>query len=448
MIWRSSPGPACFLEKGIPAREFFPHRAAVIRKQYPDTFVLLEGLGMSARDLLSCEVLQLNLYSDHLAGFPDHLFTNSTVNWHGQQLAQKGLVAAAAIWIEDASVFVCLMQSDLCQQVYRHAELKKQCITQLKKRFSAWYKLLFNAILDFAFEAGAAAVLSPTAEWIVGATKKQVDPALFHRIYNFPGESYAARRVTRGCAKYWEVPLDANTGRVVRLQPCAGPETDPRPLISILHDTEENIDTDVPADECRRNLTAMLKIEKELGVRATYNVVGNRFASKRDEIRASGAHSLAFHSWDHDLENQDQLRCCRKVDLQVRGYRPPRSVIPAELSDYALSYHNFEWLASSYSTLKSCPGIAPNRCGLENGIVRIPVSTDDYPLFMGQLDYDEWSSRLLRRAGEGGLLCFGLHDCYARCWLDRYPELLEALSRIGRFVTADELCDMTFLSLG
>jgi hypothetical protein len=70
--------------KGFPAREFFPHTAAIIRKRYLDTLLLLEGCGMTPPELLACGFCQLNLYSECTSGLPDELFTDSTVNWHHQ----------------------------------------------------------------------------------------------------------------------------------------------------------------------------------------------------------------------------------------------------------------------------------------------------------------------------------------------------------------------------
>jgi len=313
--------------------------------------------------------------------------------------------------------------------------------TQLRRRFGAWHRLLFNALLDFGLEAGVEVVCSRTAESIRGAISKQLEPLLF-RIYNFPGEFYASRRVMRGPAEYWEIPVAANAHRVARLSPCTIPEPDPGPLIAIFHDIEENVDTDISAEECRCNLTRMLAIERQCGVRATYDLLGKLFKSKRDEILASDRHALAFHSWDHDLTSDGQLRCCRRVDDQVRGYRPPRSRMTAELTDYALAYYNFEWIACGR------PGLDIRRCDLKNGVARIPIFTDDYPLAAGRMKYAEWRRSLLDKASGAPLLSFGLHDCYAGFWLDSYAELLETLSGMGRFVTADELCDMTFRTLG
>jgi len=460
VITRASPPLPRFQEKGFGVPEFFPHRALIIRKQYPDTLRLFEGRGMTPSELRACEFFQLNLYSDKLGGFPAELFTDPAINWHHQQLGEKGLIAAAGLCVQDGTLLVSVMQSDLCQQLFRSA-LKGECKTQVEKRFGAWHKFLFNAILDFANESGIVVVYSPTSAWILQATKKPVQPGLFQRIYDFPSEFYRARRVVRSRAEYWEVPVVANAHRVVRLVPAALAEPPPGKLICIFHDTEENLGGDGCAEESRRSLAAMLQIESARRVRTTYNVVGSLFACKKDEIRAAGPHCLAFHSYDHVLENERQLPRCREVDLQVRGYRTPQSQITPELTDYSLSYYNFEWLASGlHSLLRDCPGIdyerlptgferlAPNGCGLQNGIVKIPVLTDDHLIATGQMDYGEWSRRLLETARNSAILSFGLHDCYARFWIDSYAELLDALSGIGRFVTADELCDITFRRRG
>ncbi|HEX5931811.1 MAG TPA: hypothetical protein VFY74_08710, partial [Methyloceanibacter sp.] len=151
------------------------------------------------------------------------------------------------------------------------------------------------------------------------------------------------------------------------------------------HDIEENVDTEVSAAECADNLDRMLRIEKELRVDATYNMLGILLARKRQIIEASNPrHSIAFHSFNHSLNDMTQLRQCRDVDLRVRGYRPPRSRITAELSDYNLTFWNFEWLASSVFSLGS------EACRIENGLVKIPIAIDDYPLVTRAVDYQDW----------------------------------------------------------
>jgi hypothetical protein len=53
---------------------------------------------------------------------------------------------------------------------------------------------------------------------------------------------------------------------------------------------------------------------------------------------------------------------------------------------------------------------------------------------------------LLERARAKKFFGFGLHDCYAGLWLERYPQLLHKLAQIGDFVSADQLCDWMFLT--
>src|SRR5579862_9148304 len=111
---RTSTSASPFVAKGFREREFFGHRAVVIRKQYPDAFLLLEGRGVPREELLAGRFCQLNLYSNHLSGFPPELFTDRGVNWHNQQLGENGLIAAAGLYLRENSLIVTLMQSDLC----------------------------------------------------------------------------------------------------------------------------------------------------------------------------------------------------------------------------------------------------------------------------------------------------------------------------------------------
>lgn len=442
MILRNGPAAEQFLAKGIPVRDYFPHYAAVIRKLYPDSLLLLEGRGATKDDLLRSQFFQLNLYSDHLSGLPEDVFADPQVNWHNQQLGRKGLIAAAGLCLRDSSLTITVMQSDVCQQLYRNATLRASAKTQLEKRFGAWHRLLFNAILSYAIELSASAVYSPTADWILASTRRDVQPHLFRRIYDWPDTFYDARRVARNRADYWEVPLESNADRVLRMSPCDAVAQPSVRTICVFHDTEENADTDISVEECRRNLTKMLDIERRADVRATYDIVGALFQRKRDEIRAAGPHALAFHSFDHDVTADNQLRRCREIDLQLRGYRPPRSVITPELSEYSLAYYNFEWLASS------CSSLGGTTCSLNNGIVTIPIAMDDYPLATRSMELSEWRRTLIDKAATSEFFAFGLHDCYAHAWIDFYESLLEEIAQLGTVITADELCDLTYWQQG
>ena len=438
---KKSDSATAFTARGFDRAEVFSHRVCVIPKQYPDTLVLLEQQGVSEPELKAGAFYQMNLYARDVSDFPRELFTDRKLNWHNQQLGEDGLLAAASLYAQDDALTVVVMQSDLCQQLYRHPELKRTCRTQVQKRFGGWHHMLFNAILDFAFDAGFASVFTPTANWLLSRIKKPVQPDLFRRIYDSVAAHYECRKVNRNGAEYWEVPLQENADRIVRLAPSAqgASKADQRPLICVFHDIEENVDTDVTVEECADNLVRMLSIEKSRQVRATYNVVGKYFAAKRQQIwHCDNGHSIGFHSFNHDLADETQLTRCRQVDLQVKGYRPPQSKITSELTDYRLSYFNFEWFASGERSL------GMKRCTLQNGLVKIPIFTDDYPIFTGQQDYAEWERRLLDCARTRNFMAFSLHDCYGKFWINHYEALLDKLAAVGSLVTAEEVSNRVF----
>jgi glycosyltransferase involved in cell wall biosynthesis len=442
-MYRRAGDHSAFATHGLARREVFGHFAIALPKAYPDSQLLLENRGMPSQLVAAGRFAQINLYTTDFYGLPDELFWHPEINWHHQQLGLKGLIATAGLWIKDNTATITTIQSDLCQQLYRNVTLRNTCKTQVETHFKYWYAILFNAVLDYCAATELSILYSPTGEQIVKNTTKPITPDLFLRIYNYPEKRYGCHRVRLGPAEYWEIPVDANLSRLVRLRRSelpTGPDNGNRPQICIFHDIEENVSTDISAAVCADNLARMLTIEKRLGVDATYDVLGSLLGRKRSEIWAfNPRHSIAFHSFNHRIEDLTQLQRCREVDLRVRGYRPPRSRITAELEDYNLTYFNFEWLASSAFSFGF------HSCRLENGLIKIPIDLDDYPLFTGAVGYVDWEQNLLARARESQFFAFGLHDCYAECWLMRYPELLEKLRKIGDLVSADALCDRIFL---
>jgi hypothetical protein len=199
-----------------------------------------------------------------------------------------------------------------------------------------------------------------------------------------------------------------------------------RGLGHVAEDPELARRADETGDEA---LAAMLAAEAAAGVSATYNVVGKLLDDVRSAVERDG-HALAFHSFDHSDEGK-QLPRCRQVDYRLKGYRLPRSRRTPETTDANLAFHNFEWLASSVTTL----GTESPR--LHNCLVQLPVTLDDFDLYTGQLTYDEWESALLDRVEAAGYTAVGLHDCYSHLWLPRYPELLEKLKALATPRTLD-----------
>ncbi|HEY6421599.1 MAG TPA: hypothetical protein VIX59_21585 [Candidatus Binataceae bacterium] len=432
---------ARFVAKGYRRREFIPHRVVALRKAYPDAYLLLERRGVPPERLRTGECWQLNLYSPQIDGFPSELFTDPIVNWHSQQFGEPGLIAAAGLFIDGASAFVTTLQSDLCQQIAKHPGLKKQCASHLDKRFRYWYEILFNAVLDFAIDYGLEVVYSPTGALIAGKTRKRIDPALFLQIYDSVENRYEATRERVGDAEYWRVGIAENLDRIARLeQGTSRTRHSPARVICLYHDIEESVDTDVAREECESALVRMLEVERTVGVRATYNVLGELFARKVPAIVASDSHAIAFHTYNHRLDDVNQLAQVRRVNLQVKGYRPARSIVTPELSDYALRFHNFEWLMSSASSLKR------DRPEVENGIVKIPVHLDDYSLSTGAESYEQWENHLFALVNERSFVAVGLHDCYSKFWIDNYLELLSRLQTAGELWTCDQVLDHVILS--
>lgn len=436
---KASPPAAAFVKKAFPERYWFSHDVAALPKPYPDTFLLLERRGFPRKVLRSGIPYQLNVYSDELGGLPEELFNDRAINWHQQQFGRVGLIAAAGLFQWSDKLIVTVMQSDLCQQIYRSSRYKSLAKTKIESRFKSWPRILLNAVLDFAASRQITAVYIPVADEVLRRTKKQLIPDLFRRIYNSPVERYSHVRCQLFDTEYWTIVPNENIEKIVPLE--VRPATAPAPHhkeICIFHDIEENIDTDIDPEKCRSALNEMLVIESRHGVRVTYNILAALYKSKV-ELIAPGGHALGFHSFDHALQGSEQLARSRRMDLQVRGYRPPRSELTPELSEFNLAYYNFDWL------LCWSKALALDDPTLQGGIVKIPVQLDDYGLHTGRYDYPGWLTRL-RGFHKNSFIAIGLHDCYAEHWLAHYDELLDELSRVGRLVTADQVADRIFLS--
>src|SRR5688572_18239473 len=124
-MYRRAGDSSTFTGWGLARREVFGHVAVLIPKAYPSSQGVLEGRGMSRRLLQSGSFCQLNLYTTDFYGLPDELFWDPEINWHHQQFGVKGLIAAAGLWIRYPEAVIAGLQSDLCQQLYRHVNFHK-----------------------------------------------------------------------------------------------------------------------------------------------------------------------------------------------------------------------------------------------------------------------------------------------------------------------------------
>ena len=202
-----------------------------------------------------------------------------------------------------------------------------------------------------------------------------------------------------------------------------------------------------------KNIDEMLSIEREMKIKATYNVAGLLFNELRERMEKDG-HCLGFHSYDHKINSVsalkntfrsilnlpvEQLYKLRSIDYRIRGYRPPQSKLTSDISDRNLCYYNFDWLASSVSSLKLA---FPK---MQSRIVKIPILFDDYDLYKRKMKYEDWEEKAMDAIRKNYFVAFSLHDCYAQYWLPHYKEFLRKISGSGEFMTLDEVANKVIL---
>lgn len=428
-------------ELGLRESRIFPHQVYCLKKCGPDGFFLAKRMyGLTDPS----KMYQVQLYADeslhHL--LPTELWFDNELLWHQQQFGMRGQIATADVILAEDALYTTVRFADIVQRIGRHRRYK----TTIEKQFAGWNEMLLNALASFAAEQGASRIVMPTSDLALSGTdrKRNVQPQMFERLYDRAVERQF--RVQRRRDR-WIIELADNRDRFLPLPSVVRKLGGTRPAICIAHDIERQLGhrgldpamESLPVSEFDRRLDAMAQIEQEHSVRSTYNIVGSFLPDVRG-LLAEARHGVAFHSFDHRRWRRQLLRC-RQVDYRIKGYRPPQSRMTWELGDKHLCLRNFEWIATSASRLRGAA--APF---LQNGVVRIPIASDDFPLYKRSMSYSEWESGLLAKIAGQPFTAFGLHDCYADLWLDHYPRLLDRLAELGEMVTMDTICDRTHLS--
>lgn len=458
-----------FVAQGHRSRNVFPHRVYIIPACGPDALRLGDA-HWNSDNPEQLWMLLLHVSGELAQRLPAETYRDPDLIWHQEHFGLSGHVAFATFVLDGPELRVITLASDLVQRQSRRPELR----TRIHQLFRGWARMLFNAVLAFAHERGVRRVLVPTSERVMLNTdaSRQVDGALFRRVYDDAPSLYGARR----CSDAWAIDVKAAASRVV--MPVArriAAETDRS--ISLCHDIERDLGhRDVDAAFAARikqpsaaALPAMLAAEARAGVRATYHVVGSIMDELRQPIEAAD-HCLAFHSWDHSIRRyapvlrlrlsrpyrrllrakpalrrflrgryEDQPLKCRHVDYRLRGYRPPQSRLTYETNDFNLVMHNFRWIASS------SPSLGAHRPFLRNRLAHIPIAVDDFALHTGAMDYPTWKRWVLEQAAATPFFAISLHDCYAPHWLHDYPDLIEQLAALGPLKTLDEVAADLFL---
>ena len=428
-----------FVERRIPSRHFFPHRTFTIPKCGPDAFKLASRM-IDDRKADAYWVMTLHATPPVLDELPREIFFDDDLFWHRQQYGVPGHVLFAMFVRCGDDLYGLKYVSDLVQRQSRSRGYR----TQIESRFGGWPYMLINSLILFAVENGIRAILSPTAAMVM----RHSDPArspkspLFERVYDDALVNHydVSRR-----GDWWMIDIKKNRDRVV-VPERVEEKRDRGPRLCITHDIERGyghrtVDPDFAdhADDVSpANLTAMLATERGAGVRATYNVVGQLFNDVHEEIRAGG-HSIAFHSFNHVLGEGKQLRRCRHIDYRTRGYRVPSSHMEPELLDNRVLRYSFDWIASSEGSLAATEPV------IRNGIAYIPILYDDFPLYRGDLSYDEWERQIVDRIEAREFAAIGLHDCYAEYWLPCYEALLDWVTKSRESTTLDRVADDLFL---
>lgn len=457
-----------FFEKGYQKRYFFPHKIYYLPKCGPDALRLARRMCGESIPNQHWEVLLHATRS--LDEFPEELFFDNDLIWHQQQLGKTGHIAYACLVIKGSNLYGLNYVSDLVQRISRKREYK----TRIENRFKGWPHMLLNSIMNFAMENNIKKVYSPTSKLAIENTdpRRTVQRELFERVYD---RAVNKRSGVKREGKWWVIDVADNIDRTVI------PERKQEMMnmgktVCLCHDIERgrghiDVDTDFSEEANKvspKYLEEMLTVEKEMNVKATYNVVGCFLDEVRERIEKDG-HCIAFHSYDHKVHNirsnsrryykifkkisgivmgkthnryGGQPAKCRGIDYRIKGYRPPMSKITSDLSDDNLCFHNFEWLANSPSSLKTQVPIIQNR------VVKIPIFFDDFGLYKGKVNYEEWEQRAINIIKKQDFVAFCLHDCYTQFWLPHYREFLKKISGLGKLKTLNEVANEVMLCRG
>lgn len=430
-----------FFCKGYKKRHFFSHRIYYLPKSGPDGLKMAQGMcGIDEPNKL-WEVV-LYACSPDIDTFPKELFFDNDLIWHQQQFGRAGQIATANLVVRGPDMYGNNYLSDIVQRIAKRREYK----TRIENWFVGWHHLLLNSIMNFALENKIKRFYSPTADFVIANTdpkrRDAIQRELFERVYDRAIlEHFRAKKKDN----LWVIDVAKNRDRIVI------PEKKEEIIehgktICICHDIERglgHLDVDPEfaklADKTSLSaLSEMLVIERQMGIKATYNVLGCLFNEVRESIEKDG-YCIAFHSYNHK-SGEEQLLECRQVDYRIKGYRPPRSQITAELSDKNLCYHNFEWLASSANSLKT------KFPKMQNRIVKIPILFDDFDMHKKKMKYEDWEQVGIDMIKQNYFVAFCLHDCYADYWLPYYKSFLEKIRGLGNFKTLDQVSSEIILS--
>lgn len=495
-----------FFDKGYRKRYFFPHEIYYLPKCASEGFFFANRMCNIGNPNSLWELI-LYAWGDIIDEFPEDLFFDNDIIWHQEHFGKPGQIAAANLIIDGDKLYSLDRISDLVQRIY----IRKKYRTRINSCFRHWHHMLLNSILNFAVENNLTCIYSPSADFLIenfynGGMKPKVDRRLFDRIYDRDVKMHFDVDQKDGM---WTIDVRKNRHKLIMPEKRETIVKNDKKTICVFHDIERgpgNIEVgpvlaesaDIDASKTLKNI---LRIEKELNVKTTYNVVGSFLNEVRASIEKDG-HCIAFYSYNHQISRQpvtdymcdeaailaliskigykatfcinlargllsltpfnyqqssdiykkvvdkvrkqlslppiiNQFAACRSVDWRIKGYRHYQPKITSEVSDNDLCYYNFEWIAVDEKTLGAKPI-------LQNRVVKIPVFCDDYEMYKHNLPYEAWEYKVIERIKQSNFTAIGLHDSNANYWLSHYENFLNKIISMGQLKTFNEVADQVF----
>lgn len=216
-------------------------------------------------------------------------------------------------------------------------------------------------------------------------------------------------------------------------------------IVTFYHDIEQNFDCKADPDKCRSVVKEFLMLEKKYNISVTYNVVGRLFCEQPDLIDwiSEEKQDIAFHSYNHypnwnPNHYSNEIDLCKSVSSIPHGYRSPRSQINLDAVK-KLWENGFLWSAEFDKLIEPY--------FIYKGLVRLPISADDWPLHLGKLSQDDWIKNFERLLKNRHYVAFGLHDCVAsfdsKDRLQAWEKIIQiALDRNALIVNFSEAADL------
>ncbi|MCP4108211.1 MAG: hypothetical protein GY749_22150 [Desulfobacteraceae bacterium] len=497
-----------FFSKGYKKRYFFPHEIYYLPRCGPEGFFFANRMWNISNPNSLWEII-LYAWGNITDEFPEELFFDNDIVWHQEHFGKPGQIATANLIIDGDKLYTLEHVSDLVQRIH----IRKEYKTRIDTCFGHWHHMLLNSILNFAVENNLTRIYSPSADLLIekfynGRMKPKVVRRYFDRIYDRDVKMHFDAERKNGM---WVIDVRKNRNKLIIFEKREKIIKDDKKTICVFHDIERGLEnigvepvlaepSDIDASETLKNI---LRIEKELNVKTTYNVVGSILNEVRESIEKDG-HCIAFHSYNHQISRQpatnykcdetavmkliskigykmtycvnlvcrllslppasyqpvsviyrkivnkvlmqlslpliiNQFSACRRIDWRIKGYRHYQPETASGVSDLDLCYYNFEWIAINEETIEAKPTF-------QNRVVKIPVSCDDSEMYKHNVSYETWEKTVIDRIRQSNFTAIGLHDSHAGYWLPYYSSFIKKISSFGQLKTFNQVADQVFMS--